>query len=102
VNATPPGCPTASTSAFSVHRQRVKQAVGVCQRGAPDDRDRRLRLRELAREAFDPRGRHPSDPLDLSWRVLRKAFEPASDLSAGRSSVEPGAQPLSDDDVSQS
>ena len=54
VKKMPPGCPTAPSSALSAFTASAwNSAVGVRERRAADDRDRRLQLDQLAREALD-------------------------------------------------
>jgi len=67
----PPGCSTLPTSALSAFTASApEEAVGVRQRRAPDDRDRRTHIRELV-----------SEPLDL-LAVTPVTFPPAGVYAA--------------------
>ena len=84
-----------------VDRERVKQAVGVRQRRAADDRDRRRPFGQLARQALDALRGDAGDLLDLRGRVVGEAARPAVDGGAGAPRGIAGAQLARDHRVRQ-
>ena len=84
----PPGWPTrAEQRVERVDGERVEQPVGVRERRAADDRDRRLLLGERAREPLDLLRGDAGDLLDPRRRVVRQAGRPAVDRGAGAPGV---------------
>ena len=66
-----------------VDGERGEQAVGVRERRAADDGDRRPLVDQLAREALDARRRHAGGPFDVRRRVAGQPAVPAVDERPG-------------------
>ena len=82
-----------------VHRNGVEQSVGLRERSAADHRQRRRPLGELARQAFDTRGRHAGHALDVRGRVGGETAVPPVDERGGASAARSRPQLLAHDHV---